>query len=231
MAASAISPQIGQAEDGFLPHASLLKIPRQVETPARWDVLLPDSEVVQSPTSTNFDVEAYVQEAGGYLSRYGKKVKNDWLTGAQIIERVSAESSHSTRRFFLSGFVRISLRLGGWRTRSFLEKGIPIGFQVPGQTGLYRELIMVATDLNAGYYGWRDGSLVEMKFRDATLARIPRKLNARLSSIQVLFSKFYRRKAWESALFAARRFTQRYAQLFRRRLDEGRRIWSAFPRR
>ena len=157
-------------------------------------------------------MDAYIQEAGGYLSGYAENVKNDWLTGAQIIERVSVESSINPR--FLLALLEFR---SGWVTgepATSSKKEYPIGFQVPGQTGLYRELIMTATHLNAGYYGWRDGSVVEMKFRDATLARIPPKLNAGSAAVQVLFSKFYRREAWESALFAAGGFSEKYAQLF-----------------
>jgi murein DD-endopeptidase MepM/ murein hydrolase activator NlpD len=207
-----IFPQTQYSEETFLPHSLLLKIPRQVDAPPSWGVLLPDSEVVQSPTSLNFDVEAYIQEAGGYLSRYGETVKDDWLTGAQIVERVSAESSVNPR--FLLALLEFR---SGWVTGEpaiLSKREYPIGFQVPGQTGLYRELIMTATHLNAGYYGWRDGSVVEMKFRDATLARIPPKLNAGSAGVQYLFSKLYRREAWESALFAAGGFSENYAQLF-----------------
>lgn len=212
ISAGAITPKIDQPEDAFLPHGLLLQIPRQFETPVNWGAVLPDSEVIQSPTSVDFDINAFVQQAGGYLSRHREDVLNGKLTGAQIIQRVSAESSVNPR--FLLALLEFR---SGWvygEPENQSKKDYPIGFQVPGQTGLYRELIMVATHLNAGYYGWRDGSLVEMKFRDATLSRIPPKLNAGSAALQYLFSKFYRREAWEPALFAPGSFPEKYAQMF-----------------
>lgn len=207
-----MTPQPDLAQDSFLPHGLLLQIPRQLESPAQWGVLLPDNEVIQSPSSVGFDIETYVREAGGYLSRHREDVLNGRLTGAQIIQRVAAESSVNPR--FLLALLEFR---SGWvfgEPASASKKDYPIGFQVPGQTGLYRELIMVATHLNAGYYGWRDGSIVEMKFRDATLARIPPKLNAGSAAVQYLFSKFYRREAWEPALFAPGSFPEKYGQMF-----------------
>ncbi|HSQ26951.1 MAG TPA: M23 family metallopeptidase [Anaerolineales bacterium] len=208
----AITPQIDQPEDAFLQHGLLLQIPRQFETPVEWGAVLPDSEVLQSPTSLDFDIEGFIREAGGYLSRHGENVQNGYLTGAQIIDRVASESSINPR--FLLALLEFR---SGWvygEPASASKREYPIGFQVPGQTGLYRELIMVATHLNAGYYGWRDGSIVEMKFRDATLARIPPKLNAGSAAVQYLFSKFYRREAWGAALFEPGNFSEEYVQMF-----------------
>jgi hypothetical protein len=60
--------------------------------------LIPDSEVVFSPSAADFDVEAYVQEAGGYLSTY-----YDWLgstgktSGAAIVKRIATENSINPR--------------------------------------------------------------------------------------------------------------------------------------
>jgi LasA protease len=212
VSSTTIMPQLERAETAFLPHYMLLQIPRQFETPVHWGVLLPDSEVIHSPTSVDFDLDAFVQQAGGYLSRHREDVLNGKLTGAQIIQRVSTESSVNPR--FLLALLEFR---SGWvygEPVNQSKKDYPIGFQVPGQTGLYRELVMTATHLNAGYYGWRDGSVVEMKFRDASLSRIPPKLNAGSAALQYLFSKFYRKDAWETALFAPGSFSEKYVEMF-----------------
>ncbi len=207
-----VTPAISQDDTAYLPHKLLLQIPREFETPNHWGLLLPDSEVIQSPTSLGFDIAAYISHAGGYLSRHYEDVLNGKLNGTEIIQRVSTESSVNPR--FLLALLEYR---SGWVSSEpgdLSKKNYPIGFQVPGQTGLYRELVMVATHLNAGYYGWRDGSLTEMKFRDATISRIPPKLNAGSAAVQYLFSKFYRRDAWESALFGPDSFSEKYTQMF-----------------
>ncbi len=198
--------------DQFLAHSQWLKIPRRVEAPENWQRLLPDGELIRSPLSINFDTQAFIQQAGGYLSHYSETFKGEELNGYQVIERVSIESSISPQ--FLIALIEFR---SGWVFGSPANKtqqDYPIGFQVPQQTGLYRELVMVATHLNAGYYGWRDGSLVELKFQDATLAHIPPKLNPGTAAVQHLFSKFYRRQAWEQALYGEGNFSELYTNMF-----------------
>jgi hypothetical protein len=60
--------------------------------------LLPDREMVYSTTAADFNVAAFVQEAGGYLSRHREVVEdeND-LSGVQIIQRVASELSVNPR--------------------------------------------------------------------------------------------------------------------------------------
>ncbi len=119
--------------------------------------MLPDSEVINSPTTLDFDIDRTISQAGGYLSQYKELVQGEQLSGAEIVQRVALESSVNPR-FLLallelrSGWVR---GLPGARTG---EK-YPIGFHVSGWEGLYKELVITATHLNAGYYGWREGSL------------------------------------------------------------------------
>ena len=73
---------------------------------------------------------------------------------------------------------------------------------------------MTATHLNAGYYGWRDGSVIEMKNRDAKIVRLAPELNAGSAAVQYLFAKLYRQEPWEDALFGEDNFTDRYVQMF-----------------
>ena len=48
--------------------------------------LLPDSELVYSPSAVNFDIDAFVQEAGGYLASYQEWHKSTGMkTGAEIV--------------------------------------------------------------------------------------------------------------------------------------------------
>ena len=85
-------------ETALLPPNQLLLIPRRLSNTTSSQRLLPDSEVVYSPSSTDFDVRAYVEQAGGYLSTY-----EEWLqstkttTGADIITRVAQENSINPR--------------------------------------------------------------------------------------------------------------------------------------
>ena len=113
-----------------MPHGLVLTIPNNLGAPLYPGAILPDSEVVQSPTTVDLDIQAYIDQADGYLSDYGEQVTGGWLTGAQIIERVATESSVNAR--FSAGLAGISLRMGRWDDRRTPRTMIiPLGFMYP----------------------------------------------------------------------------------------------------
>jgi hypothetical protein len=83
--------------DALLNPGQLLIIPAIFEKTSPSAQLLPDSEIVFSPSAVDFDVQAYVNEAGGYLSEYRQELTTGWLSGAQVIERVAIENSINPR--------------------------------------------------------------------------------------------------------------------------------------
>ena len=105
----------------------------------------------------------------------------------------------------------------GWVTGMIHERGdekYPLGFHVSGSEGLYRELLIAATHLNVGYYGWRDGSKVQIQFLDGTMARLDPRLNAGTVALQNMFTKLYRKDQWYAALYGPGGFLDVYRQLF-----------------
>ncbi len=65
--------------DGLLPPGEVLTIPNTLGDTSTNQPLLPDSEVVYSPSVADFSVEDYVSSAGGYLSRFDEHVYDEWL--------------------------------------------------------------------------------------------------------------------------------------------------------
>ena len=68
------SPDGSLPKTGLLTPNTLLIIPHMLVNTTSSTKIIPDSELVYSPSAVDFDVEAYVNEAGGYLSRY-----REWL--------------------------------------------------------------------------------------------------------------------------------------------------------
>ncbi len=197
---------------GLIPTEQLLQIPNVLGALYYPSALMPDSEVIASPSAIGFDVQAFVDQAGGYISTYQEMVGEESLSGVQIVQRVALESSVNPR--FLLALLEYR---SGWvygQPRDSQARNYPIGFHVAGQTGLYRELVMTATHLNAGYYGWRGGTLIEVKFRDASQARLSPALNAGSIAVQHLFSKFYKQDAWRAALYGTGSFVALYQNMF-----------------
>jgi LasA protease len=212
-----LSPdQISSAQaipkEGYITPGQEMWIPNLVAEVPNTGVLLPDSEVIYSPTSLDFAIDETIQGAGGFLSTFNEEVGDQTLSGADIIRRVSQESSVNPR--LLLAFLE---QRSGWVFGDYAQQtdlSHPLGFNVPGYNGLYQELVMAATHLNAGYYGWRSGERITLKFSDGTAAEMNPRLNAGSAAIQNLFAKFYDQPSWNEVLYGENNFLDFYQQRF-----------------
>jgi LasA protease len=85
------------SSQGYLPPGQLLFIPPGDILPPDTAGILPDAEVVNSPTALGFNSVRFIKEANGFLSTYQEQVNDQMMTGAQIIDRVALESSINPR--------------------------------------------------------------------------------------------------------------------------------------
>ena len=190
---------------------TILRQPGQVSSAQR---LLPDSELVYSSSAGDFDVFAFVNEAGGYLSKYHEKVSDEEheSSGADILQRVANELSVNPRLLlaileYRSGWI-YSHPLGAEQER------YPIGFRIPDRQGLYEELKIVATQLNLAYYGWRAGSFTELRFEDSATLRLDPTLNAGSVALMHLFALDSKSPDWEQDLYSPYGFPVKTFNLF-----------------
>ncbi|HNT24244.1 MAG TPA: LysM peptidoglycan-binding domain-containing protein [Anaerolineales bacterium] len=207
-----ISPyQAGQA-NGYLPGNQQLTIPNTYGMVSPSTPLLPDSEMVYSPTSLDFDVAGYVMQAGGYLSTYQGKVYNETVSGAAIVQRVATELSVNPRLLL----ALLEYRSGWVFNQDVTERSMvyPLGFEIPDRQGLYEEMMIAATQLNLAYYGWRGGTFGGLKFAGGGTLHPNPTLNAGSVAVQHLFALLYSQADWQPAIYGAQNFLERYAQLF-----------------
>jgi hypothetical protein len=190
----------------------LLTIPNTLGDRSILDALLPDSEMIYSPTSLDFDISSYIQNAGGYLSSYSEKVRGENLSGAEIIQRVAIEKSVNPRLLLAFLEFRSHWVLGFPEDNQ--EVDYPIGFFVPSLGGLYYELALTANHLNIGYYWWRDGKISYLTYKEGSTTRISPHLNAGSVGLQNLFAKFYKPDPWRATLYGKNSFIQLYRQMF-----------------
>lgn len=196
--------------EGYLIHDMTLTIPNHVGevSSSRW--LLPDSELINS--STGFDVEAFVDDAGGYLSDHHEMVEDEDLTGVSIIQRVASEFSINPRLLLALLEYR-----GGWvfsHPVGAADERYPIGFRILGREGLYEELKITATQLNRGYYGWREGEFTSLQFQDGSPLRLDPRLNAGTVALMRLFSVLANPPGWEDDLYAPNGFPAHHRNIF-----------------
>ncbi len=197
---------------GLLPGGLLLEIPNHLNKTLPASLLLPDSELIDSPSAADFDPAAFISQAGGYLSTYQETIEGQRVSGAAIVTRVATETSTNPRLLLALLEYRSGWVLG--QPSSPKSLAYPMGFGVPGHSGLYEELKITATHLGIGYYGWRDGSWLEITFQDGRTGRLDPQINAGTAGLENLFSKFYNQAEWEERLFGQDSFLALYRTMF-----------------
>lgn len=224
---SQIRADVPLPQEQLLPYGLLLNIPNTIgETPYP-SAIFPDSEVVYSPSSAGFDIQAFIREAGGYLSQYEEDVDGVPYSGAQIVQRVAAETSINPR--LLLSFLEFRSHWVYGQPASPEKIRYPIGFYVEGYQGLYKELALSAKLLNMGFYGWRLGTLSELPFRDRSRARISPELNAGSVAVQYLFARDYDQGPWVQVLYGSENFPELHRSMFGDAWERARSVEPLFP--
>ncbi len=200
-------------ESGFIDPGKLLVIPRVLGETTSSQHLFPDSEVVYSPSATDFDAVSFAKEAGGYLSRF-----KDWLrttgslSGAETIMRVAVENSINPR--LLMALLEYH---GGWvygEPANAQMKDYPMGVFLPMEKYLYNQLVWVVNQISIGYYDYREGRLTEIQFKDGVRARLAPDLNAGTAALQYYFASRLTSQEWAEALNPQTGFPALYVRMF-----------------
>ncbi len=200
-------------EQGFIPEGQLLLIPARLESTSSTLKLFPDTEMVNSRSALDFDVDAYVQQAGGYLSTYSETVYSlGYISGAEILRRVALDFSVHPRLLlalleYQSGWVF------GQPYNDFV-RSYPMGLEESGQRGLYKQLVLAAGKIGTGYYGWREGTLVALKFPNGSVLRLAAELNCGTVGLMYFFSQTQDLENWAASLYAEDSFLTTYETMF-----------------
>ena len=180
------------------PNVELL-IPQMARTSSPSHLLLPDSELVFSPSSKDFDVSAFADEYGGYLTKYREMVDGIWMNGPEVVARAAVDNSINPRLL-----LAILEYRSGWLTNSEKPRSraylFPIWQDDPRLQGLYLQLMWAADELSQAYYGWREGTFLQLTFPDGTSLDVAPELNAGTVAIQHLLSRFSANSDWPADL-------------------------------
>jgi LasA protease len=201
------------SSSALLEPGQLLLIPNRLGETTPDSILFPDSETVYSPTALNLDVEAYVEQKGGYLSSYREYLNSSgWNSGAQVITRIALDNSINPRLLlslleYQSGWVN-----GQPKNADAID--YPLGYKDPLAKGLFAQLSWAVSQLSLGYYGWRNGLVVDLTFPDDEVLRLSPKLNAGTVAVQYLFAQFKDRGEWSSALYGDESLAALHSRMF-----------------
>jgi murein DD-endopeptidase MepM/ murein hydrolase activator NlpD len=183
----------------YINPGQLLIIPRRLTNTTSSQKLLPDSEVAYSPSAVDFDVEAFSQQAGGYLASYQEWHKSTGMkSGAQIVQRVATENSINPR--LLLALLEYHSHWVYGRPAGQEQIDYPLGLVQPTAKGLYNQLVWAVNQLSIGYYAYREGRLTEIRFSDGVKARLAPDLNAGTAALQYYFAQLYDSQRWLEAL-------------------------------
>jgi len=181
------SPSLLPEANMLLDPGQILMIPNRVGETGPDEHLLPDSEVVFSPHAAEFDVVAFAEQQGGYLTRYREYIGDGWHYGPEIVA-LAARDNAVNPRLLLAMLEAES----GWVTDPDAPVGdafeYPMGEINPQIPGLYRQLSWLANELGNGYYGWRAGELTSLTLGEGTTLRIAPDLNAGTVALQYYYA-------------------------------------------
>ncbi|MBS1250942.1 MAG: Protease LasA [Chloroflexi bacterium] len=205
--------------ESFISPGQLLVIPHGLVNTTSEEQLLPDSEVVYSPSAANFDVVDYVNEAGGYLSTYSDYLGSiGQASGGEIVALVAKNNSINPR--LLLALLEYQ---SGWvfgEPRDLRQERYPLNYVDYKAEGLLAQLRWAVNELSIGYYGWREGRVLEISLEDTqnpsehVVARVAPSLNAGTVALQYYFSQIYESTDWVHTLNPDGGFTALYNEMF-----------------
>lgn len=158
--------------------------------------IIPDSELVNGPLAAQFDLEAFINQKGGYLASYTQDADGETLTGAQIVRRVALDYSINPR-----ALLALLEYQTGWVTNpnpASAGSYVPITYVDDFHEGLYRQLTWSAAKLNEGFYGWKEKKLTSYSLPDGTTMVPNPGINAGTAAIMNLFAFFDNADQWQT---------------------------------
>jgi murein DD-endopeptidase MepM/ murein hydrolase activator NlpD len=160
--------------------------------------IIPDSELVNSPSNASFDVTAFVQQKNGYLSSYFQEVDGITLSGADVVSRIALEYSINPR---------LLLTLLEWQSSWVTNPNpdeetlyYPMKIYEIGSEGLYQQLSYTSNLLNEGYYLWKINAIGAWNLRDNTILQAEPTINPGTAGVLNLMQYLANAEEWERAI-------------------------------
>ncbi len=180
--------------------------------------IIPDSEVVYSPSALDFNTEVFAETIGGYLSDYTEYLTfNGISTGPEIVEITAL--NHSINPRLLLSLLEYNSHWVLGEPGSFSEESYPMGHVDIDETELSVQLRWAARQISIGYYGWRQGTLSEIVFKDGSTLRIAPELNAGTVGVMYYFAQIYTRDKWFDAMDQTNGFIVLHKTMFNNPAD------------
>ena len=175
-----------------LPNPDTLEVGQTINVPGTTLVygpdnkLIPDSELVYSPTASGFNVASFIKFQQGFLKAYSEDVDGEVWSGVEIIDFVAQNYSVNPRLLLALLEYR-----GHWITElspSEQATSYSMGLANDNRTGLLKQMLDAANALNYGYYGWKYRGTLSTTFGDGTRIFYASTLNPGTVGVQYMLS-------------------------------------------
>ena len=200
-------------ENGYLSPGQMMMIPLRLAHTSPETQLIPDSEIVYSPSANDFDIRAYVNSIGGKLSTYKEYLGTSGdSTGPEVIENVAEVNSINPRILLALLQYRSNWVYGQPSTLS--QTDYPLGNNNYREKGLFKQLSWAVNQLSVGYYDWREGKIPHLNFSDGNSVRLAPTLNAGTVAILYYFNQVLGYDEWLQAIDPNTGFLKFYTEMF-----------------
>ncbi len=201
------------SSQGLIQYNQALYLPARLAHRVKSDFILPDSEVVFSPSAVDFNIAAYLRKSRGDLFKYREYLASTgWTSAADIIKRIALENSINPR--LLLALLEYHCHGVAGEISSDVGEDALLGNGDFRRSGLYRQLSWASSQLSAGYYGWRSGQLHEFSLADGSIIHPAPNLNAGSVALQYYFAFENDQEAWLKATDPQTGFTALYERMF-----------------
>lgn len=160
--------------------------------------IVPDSELVNSPSNADFDVTTFTQTYGGFLASYEEEVEGVLLSGPAIVERVALLYSVNPR--LLLAVLEFQSQ---WVTEENPPEetlDFPMGYYDSRRAGLYKQLGWAANLLNEGYYLWKRQVINVWMLSDASMIAVDPTINPGTAGVLNLMRYLTTGSDWDNAV-------------------------------
>lgn len=225
--ASEIKTNESIPEHGLIKPNQLLIIPDRLGETTSATMIMPDSEVVYSPSAANFDILGFVESTNGYLKSYTQQMASGNLSGAQIVKLVAEENSINP--YLLLSILEYKSHWVYGQPTNMAEAEYPMGYVNYDYRGLYHQLSWTVQQLSIGYYGWRAGIISELMYKDGTWVRMDPRLNAGTVAVQYLFAQWFDKYEWAGALYGDQSMPKLLEKMFGNYLERAQSVEPLYP--
>lgn len=160
--------------------------------------IIPDSELVYSPSNAAFDVTEFIEQSNGFLAYYAEEVDGINLSGVEIIERVALEYSINPRLLL----VVLEYQSGWVSEKNPANETLvyPMRYYDPGREGLYKQLGWAANLINEGYYLWKVNAINAWMLTDYSMIQVDPTINPGTAGVLNLMQYLTTQSEWERAV-------------------------------